>query len=197
MGHCGRGRAGPVDRCLLRALLAALLRGGPAPRDGRGPGRPPFPVRSGHLGLLRKTDRRAHRRHHPPGYLAQFGAISPDGQYLAIGGSVIRDLRIASIEEKRVVRKFAIRSGNVEAVAYSPDGRYLATGRGFMSHRRHNESVNLWDARTGRLIRNFPGPKGPETHLNDVTTLAFSPDGRILAVSYEPQPDRAGRRPHL
>ena len=121
---------------------------------------------------------------------AQFGAISPDGQYLAIGGSVIRDLRIASIEEKRVVRKFAIRSGNVDAVAYSPDGRYLATGRGFMSHRRHNESVNLWDARTGRLIRNFPGPKGPETHLNDVTTLAFSPDGRILAVSFEPQPDR-------
>jgi WD40 repeat protein len=59
-----------------------------------------------------------------------------------------------------------------------------------MSHRRHIDSVNLWDARTGRLIRNFPGPKGPETHLNDVTTLAFSPDGRILAVSFEPQPDR-------
>jgi WD40 repeat protein len=122
--------------------------------------------------------------------VAQFGAISPDGQYLAIGGSVIRDLRIASIAEKRIVRKFAIRSGNVTAIAYSPDGRYLATGRGFMSHRRHNESVNLWDARTGRLIRNFPGPKGPETHLNDMTTLAFSPDGRILAVSYHPQPDR-------
>jgi len=123
--------------------------------------------------------------------LAQFGAISPDGQYLAIGGSVIRDLRIASIVEKRNVRKFAIRSGNVNAVAYSPDGRYLATGRGFMSHMRHIDSVNLWDARTGRLIRNFPGPAGPETSRNDVTALAFSPDGRILAVSYKTQPDRA------
>jgi WD40 repeat protein len=123
--------------------------------------------------------------------IAQFGAISPDGQYLAIGGSVIRDLCIASIAEKRVVRKFALRSGSVEAVAFSPDGRYLATGRGFMSHRRHNESVNLWDARTGRLIRNFPGPVGPEMYENDVTALAFSPDGRILAVSFEPQPDKA------
>jgi WD40 repeat protein len=122
--------------------------------------------------------------------IAQFGAISPDGQYLAIGGSVIRDLCIASITEKRNVRKFAIRSGSVEAVAYSPDGRYLATGRGFMSHMRHTNSVNLWDAQTGMLIRNLPGPKGPETHLNDVTSLAFSPDGKILAVSFEPQPDR-------
>jgi WD40 repeat protein len=128
--------------------------------------------------------------------LAQFGAISPDGQYLAIGGSVIRDLCIASIAEKRVVRKFAIRSGNVNAVVYSPDGRYLATGRGFMSHRRHIDSVNLWDARTGRLIRNFPGPKGPETHLNDVTTLAFSPDGRTMAVSYTVQPEK-GDSVHL
>jgi WD40 repeat protein len=128
--------------------------------------------------------------------IAQFGAISPDGQYLAIGGSVIRDLCIASIAEKRVVRKFAIRSGNVNAVVYSPDGRYLATGRGFMSHRRHIDSVNLWDARTGRLIRNFPGPKGPETHLNDVTTLAFSPDGRTMAVSYTVQPEK-GDSVHL
>jgi WD40 repeat protein len=123
--------------------------------------------------------------------IAQFGAISPDGQYLAIGGSVIRDLCIASIAEKRVVRKFAIRSGNVNAVAYSPDGRYLATGRGFMAHARHNESVNLWDARSGRLIRNLPGPSGPEMVLNDVTALAFSPDGRTLAVSYHHQPNRA------
>ena len=121
---------------------------------------------------------------------AQVGAISPDGQFIATGGSVIRDLRILSVSEKRIVRKLAIRGGDVAAVAFSPDGRYLATGRGFMAHMLHNESVNIWDARSGRLIRNLPGPAGPEMILNDVTALAFSPDSRTLAVSYMPQPDK-------
>ena len=121
---------------------------------------------------------------------AQVGAISPDGQFIATGGSVIRDLRILSVSEKRIVRKLAIRGGDVAAVAFSPDGRYLATGRGFMAHMLHNESVNIWDARSGRLIRNLPGPAGPEMILNDVTALAFSPDSSTLAVSYMPQPDK-------
>ena len=121
---------------------------------------------------------------------AQVGAISPDGQFIATGGSVIRDLRILSVSEKRIVRKLAIRGGDVAAVAFSPDGRYLATGRGFMAHMRHNESVNIWDAQSGRLIRNLPGPAGPEMILNNVTALAFSPDSRTLAVSYMPQPDK-------
>ena len=159
MGHCGRGHPGPVDRCLLRALPGCLItRRTRPPRRARsvtsplpcsiGPsrpttsGRPDEPI----VAIIRQD------------IIAQFGAISPDGQYLAIGGSVIRDLCITSIAKKRNVRKFAIRSGSVEALAYSPDGRYLATGRGFMSHMRHDESVNLWDARTGRLIRNFHGP---------------------------------------
>jgi WD40 repeat protein len=119
---------------------------------------------------------------------AQVGAISPDGQYIATGGSIIRDVAISSIAEKRIVRKFALKAGNVSAVAFSPDGRYLATGRGFMPNIRHNESVNIWDIESGRVIRNLPGPAGPEKIENDVTSLAFSPDSQFLAVSYFPQP---------
>ena len=118
---------------------------------------------------------------------AQIGAISPDGQYIATGGSIIRDVAISSIAEGRIVRKFVIGSGDVAAVAFSPDGRYLATGRGFMANIRHNESVNIWDAQSGRLIRNLPGPAGPEMSLNNVTALAFSPDSRTLAVGYVTQ----------
>ena len=117
-------------------------------------------------------------------YPAQIGAISPDGKYIATGGSIIRDTEISSVAEKRVVRELAINSGNVSAVAYSPDGRYLATGRGFMVHMPHNESVNIWDAHSGKLIRNLPGPAGPKKYENEVTTLAFSPDSRSLAVGY-------------
>ena len=120
-------------------------------------------------------------------YPAQTGAISPDGQYIATGGSIIRDTEISSVAEKRVVRELAINSGNVLAVAFSPDGRYLATGRGFMVHMRHNESVNIWDAQAAALIRNLPGPAGPEKIENNVTALAFSPDSRSLAVGYFPQ----------
>jgi len=118
---------------------------------------------------------------------AQTGAISPDGQYVATGGSTLRDVAISSLAEKRIVRKFAIAHGNIWAVAFSPDGRYLATGRGFMANRPHNESVNIWDVQSGRLIRNLPGPAGPGMEANDTISLAFSPDSRFLAVSYFPQ----------
>jgi WD40 repeat protein len=121
---------------------------------------------------------------------AQTGAISPDGQYIATGGSVIRDVAISSVAEKRIVRKFALDHGNVRAVAFSPDGRYLATGRGFTVYMPHNESVNIWEVQSGKLIRNLAGPAGPGKIGNDVITLAFSPDSRLLAVRYLTQPDK-------
>ncbi len=119
---------------------------------------------------------------------AQIGAISPDGQYIATGGSIIPNVAISSVAEKRIVRKFAISYGIVMAVAFSPDGKYLATGRRFMPHANHNESVNIWDAESGRLIRNLSGPAGPNKIENDVRSVAFSPDSRYLAVGYTVQP---------
>jgi len=123
-------------------------------------------------------------------YPAQTGAISPDGKYIATGGSIIRDTEISSVADKRVVRELAINAGNVHAVAFSPDGRYLATARGFMVHMPHNESVNIWDAHSGALIRNLPGPAGPRKIENNANALAFSPDSRLIAVGYFPQGNR-------
>jgi hypothetical protein len=58
--------------------------------------------------------------------------------------------------------------GIVYAVAFSPDGRLLATG--------HNKApVLLWDAATGRLVRQIEAGDGA------TRCLAFSPDGRWLA----------------
>jgi len=120
---------------------------------------------------------------------AQIGAISPDGNYIATGGSTIRDVAFSSVAEKQIIKKFAIHHGNILAVAFSPDGRYLATGRGFMASIPHNESVNIWDVQSGRLVRNLAGPSGPGMIQNETIALAFSPDSRYLAVSYFPQRD--------
>ncbi len=59
------------------------------------------------------------------------------------------------------------------ALASSPDGKLLAAGGG-------NAVTCLWDASTGKLIRQF---RDDTRQLRDVWSLAlaFSPDGRIVA----------------
>ena len=60
---------------------------------------------------------------------------------------------------------------------FSPDGQLIAAATG--------RSVRLWDAATGRLVRELsPGEKGR------VSSVAFSPtDNRLLAVGYGGQAD--------
>ena len=114
-------------------------------------------------------------------------AVSPDGRRLAAGlrggGVRLRDARtlhllgeLPGIEEDVVL-----------AVAFSPDGRTMAvTGSG--------GSVELRDASTGRRTRpplpgvrsgsGTPGaPNWTPRPASDVQALAFSPDGRRLAVA--------------
>ncbi len=56
----------------------------------------------------------------------------------------------------------------VNALAYSPDGKMIsAVGAG--------RAITLWEAATGKEIRQFPNYEQPDS-------LAFSPDGKILAT---------------
>ncbi|UGX93643.1 caspase family protein [Bradyrhizobium barranii subsp. barranii] len=63
-------------------------------------------------------------------------------------------------------------SRGISSAAFSRDGTRLLSGS-------EDDTLKLWDAATGRLIRTFVG------HANDVTSVAFSPDGAQLLSGSE------------
>jgi hypothetical protein len=66
-------------------------------------------------------------------------------------------------------------------VAFSPDGRTLAAGD-------RGAAVKLWDVATGteRATLAAPGEKNAAVNfVEEVSALAFAPDGRTLAVAVE------------
>ncbi|WP_435005293.1 WD40 repeat domain-containing protein [Tundrisphaera lichenicola] len=108
-------------------------------------------------------------------------AISPDGRTLAANrpglGAISWDLDTG--KERAFYRENSDDSafgGNAVAygwgLAYSPDGKTLAGGG---SHSGEDGFVTLWDTATGEahLGLKYPSP---------VTTVAYGPDGKILAV---------------
>lgn len=104
-------------------------------------------------------------------------AFSPDGHTLAGGAISDRKIWLRDVGTGAKIGELTWREGAVTSVAFSPDGRTLAAGTWVATDNAiYDGMVRLWDLVSGALIR--------ELTLGDVSgagSVAFSPDGRVLA----------------
>jgi len=106
------------------------------------------------------------------------GAVDSDGQYAATG-SEDKTVRIWSLADGKLLKTIRIPAGpgyigQIYAVAMSPDGSLVAAG-GWTTG-SSEESLYLLDRETGQIVKRIGDLD------NTVSRLAFSKDGRYLAV---------------
>src|SRR5215470_19158603 len=123
-------------------------------------------------------------------------AFSPDGKRLASAGD--NCVKVTDLETGKELLKLKNSRGmHYFSVAYSPDGRTLAGAQSMLkeraSHRTGDTTITtfiyfgevlVWDAQTGAVKMKLNDDDGP------AWALAFSPDGKWLAVATGPTPEK-------
>ena len=68
-------------------------------------------------------------------------------------------------------------TGYVRSVAFSPDGKVVPwdNPERLLGPATRDKTVRLWDAATGATLQKLKG------HTDGVLSVAFSPDGKVLA----------------
>jgi WD40 repeat protein len=115
----------------------------------------------------------------PGGGIVRALAMTPDGKLLASAGDD-PTIQLWDPATGKPGHKLQAHTDWVLALSFSPDGKQLASGG-------HDGTVRLWDPASGKKLLEFPSrpaapantPPGP---ANTVMALAFSPDGKLLAL---------------
>ena len=106
--------------------------------------------------------------------------FSPDGTRLASASRT--QIKLWDIETRAEIMTLKGHTDRIESVAFSPDGQLLASGA-------TDDTVKLWNIETGgniaKRFKRFAARRQIATlrgNMSGVESVAFSPDGTILAV---------------
>ena len=105
-------------------------------------------------------------------------AFSPDRKKIASGADYgDGTIKLWDIATRTNTATFEVSAGwpIIYSVAFSPDGATLAAGHG-----NGRGGVRLWDIKTGHEVASL-GKGSYDAQIFDVRSIAFSPDGEILA----------------
>ena len=105
--------------------------------------------------------------------------VSATSSASQLGGSPVRTFHIWDSATGGEVRSFQDDSTWRNAVAISPASKLLAVGVGYV--RGGPPRINLWDLDNGKALP--PIELARDAGMMSVSTLAFSPDGKTLAIS--------------
>ena len=102
-------------------------------------------------------------------------AFASNGTLCAISAGTVQ---LWHVGDGALLRALDGTAADVISVACAPAGHLLAVGAGWSD--RHEPLIQLWDAADGMLLRTLP-----LQHSGAVCSLAFSPDGTLLAAGDE------------